>query len=467
MIMKAIRAIALTLTAFCAATAPAQAPADPSFEKARTILTDAGAWRGKISLGPMKIPVVFHFSAGADGTVDCTLDSPSQGAMGIPASLTRLTADSLTVECSAIGAVYAARIAPATISGRLSQRGVALPLVLRPDTPLADRRPQTPRPPFPYTTLDTTFVSADGTRLAATLTLPLTPSSARMPAVVMVTGSGPQNRDEELFDHRPFAVIADALARKGIASLRYDDRGTGRSTGDFAAATITDFAADARAAVAVLRTVPCIGPAGVLGHSEGGTVALMLAADSVPDFIVSIAGMAVSGKETILRQNRHALELSGLPEPSKAAGMKLIERLFDIIVGQHRAGVSGPVDVDSLAAAMRLDVPGPVMESVRAAMRHRSAALDAMLAVDASEFMGRIKCPVLAINGDSDRQVDAASNIAAIRRCIPAARTRILPGLNHMMQHCTTGEPAEYGEISETFAPEALDAITDFITSLR
>ena len=183
--------------------------------------------------------------------------------------------------------------------------------------------------PLPQHELDK-CLAADSVLLAGTLTFPegYTPRrAAATPVVVMVTGSGLQNRDEEVFGHRPFAVIADALARKGIASLRYDDRGTGRSAGDFAAATIADFAVDARAAVAVLRTLPCIGPAGVLGHSEGGTVALMLAADGVPDFIVSIAGMAVSGKETILRQNRHALELSGLPEPSKAAGMKFIERL--------------------------------------------------------------------------------------------------------------------------------------------
>ena len=177
-----------------------------------------GSWRGTLNLGQMKVPLVFNFSETATGETQCTMDSPSQGAKGIATEVVLCTADSLSLTCNAIGVSYTGRISAGSINGRFSQRGYVFPLDLTPDSPAEERRPQTPRPPFPYNVIDTTFTAPDGAVMSATLTLPSTPDSRKIPAVVMVTGSGPQNRDEEYFDHKPFAVIADFLARNGIAS---------------------------------------------------------------------------------------------------------------------------------------------------------------------------------------------------------------------------------------------------------
>lgn len=424
-----------------------------------------GAWRGEISVGQFRIPLVFNFTETSPDSVGCTIDSPSQGAKGIPATVTRCSGDSITVECRMIGATYTAGVTTDSICGTFTQRGIKLPLILRPEEALSARRPQTPAAPFPYFTTDTTFVSADGTRLAATLTIPATTSSSRIPAVVMVSGSGPQNRDEELFDHKPFAVIADFLARKGIASLRYDDRGTGASTGDFSRATIKDFKEDARSGVEFLRAKPVFDRIGVLGHSEGGTIALMLASKEVPDFIISLAGMAVSGKETLLRQNIRGLDRAGITGEARSNSLRLLERVFDLLIEQNLAGVRQEIDIDSLARAMNLSVPAPVAASLKSAQKTRNPEVESLLTLDPSQFMSGIACPVLAINGDRDTQVDAASNIGAINRSIPQADTRIMPGLNHLMQHCVTGEVSEYGEIRETISPEVLEAIAGFIIS--
>lgn len=281
------------------------------------------------------------------------MDSPSQGAKGIATEVVLCTADSVSLTCNAIGASYTGKISAGSINGRFRQRGYEFPLDLTPDRPAEERRPQTPKPPFPYSVIDTSFTAPDGAVMSATLTLPHTLSGKKVPAVVMVTYSGPQNRDEEYCDHKPFAVIADFLARNGIASLRYDDRGTGKSTGDFLTSTTFTFRDDAVSGIDFLRSLDCIGKTGVLGHSEGGTIAFMAGAEDKADFIVSLAGMAVSGKETMMRQNEHALDKSGLSDVDKVNSLKIIGIVFDTIARQVRDGVSSPIDIDSLVAWQR------------------------------------------------------------------------------------------------------------------
>lgn len=426
-----------------------------------------GAWRGDLSIGPSKLPIVFNFQHKDGALPGCTLDSPAQGAKGIPAEVTVCTADSVAVECRSIGARFTGRISGDSITGAFSQRGFSFPLVLTAEEPLSKRRPQTPSGPFPYSVKDTVFESADGTRLAGTLVLPADVSAGAVPAVVMVSGSGPQNRDEELFEHRPFAVIADYLGRNGIASFRYDDRGTGLSEGDFVKSDIYNFKDDARGAVDFLRTVPGLGRIGVLGHSEGGTIAFMLGADSVADFVVSLAGVAVTGKEVLMAQNIRSLEKAGITGQDKALSEKLLDSLFDIYIGQYRSGSVRPVDIDSLAKAVAPGVPAAIVASAEASQKVRMPSLDALLALDPAQYMGSVSCPVLALNGDRDTQVNAADNIAAIRRYIPHASTVIEPGLNHLMQHCQTGDVSEYGTIRETIAPEVLDTVATFISSQK
>ena len=422
-----------------------------------------GPWRGKLSVGIMKIPLVFNFTESDNGETGCSIDSPSQGATALPATVTLCTSDSIVLECRPIGALFRGRISDGRISGRFSQNGVSFPLTLKSDDNAQASRPQTPRPPFPYTTADTTFTAPDGAVLSATITLPKQYGDKKVPAVVLITGSGPQNREEELFGHKPFAVIADYLARNGVASLRYDDRGTGKSTGDFRSGTTYTFKDDAKSAVELMRSLPGIGKVGVLGHSEGGTIAFMLGGERLTDFIISLAGMAVSGKETLLMQNSRSLDKSGVTGSEKENTLLLLSSLFDIMAEQSRKGITEPVDVDSLAMAGGHEIPPAAMASLKSSQKNRTAWLDTFLAINPDRALSRIKCPVLAINGDKDTQVDAESNLAAIAKRVRMAQTVKMPSLDHLMQHAATGEVVEYGEIRETISPEVLQMILDFI----
>ncbi len=421
-----------------------------------------GAWSGRLSLGIQKLPLVFNFSESADGTTECAIDSPAQNATGIPAKVTRCTADSVVVDCPSIGASFAGRISNGKISGQFTQRGIALPLKLTPAAPAEDTRPQTPRPPYPYQVVDTSLTAPDGAVMSATLTLPAH-AGKRVPAVVMVTGSGPQNRDEEIFGHKPFAVIADYLARNGVASLRYDDRGTGKSGGDFASSTTHTFKADAESAADFLRRYPGIGKVGVLGHSEGGTIALMLGSGKRADFIITLAGMAVSGKATLLDQNSRQLDKSGIKGAEKESTLEALALFFDEIASQARKGVSEPIDIDSLTAARGINVPRAMAGQLAAAQKQRTPWFDTFLTLDPEATLGKIKCPVLAINGDKDTQVDAEANLAAIKRMARHPEIHRPEGLNHLMQHAETGDAAEYAKIRETMAPEVLEIILGFI----
>ena len=350
----------------------------------------SGSWRGELDLGHMKLPLVFNFSETASGEKQCTLDSPSQGAKGIPTEVILFTADSISLTCNAIGASYTGKISTGVIEGRFKQRGFEFPLDLTPDSPIEERRPQTPKPPFPYSVIDTTFTAPDGAVMGATLTLPLNAQSRKMPAVVMVTGSGPQNRDEELIDHKPFAVIADCLARNGIASLRYDDRGTGKSTGDFITSSTFTFKDDAISGIKFLRSVACIGNVGVLGHSEGGTIAFMIGAEDKADFLISLAGMAISGKETMMRHNKHSFDILKLPDAAKANSMKLIELVFDTIAEQVQNGASSLIDIDALAANNNLEVPQLVAQSLKMSQQTRGPWFDTFLTLHPREYMEKV-----------------------------------------------------------------------------
>lgn len=419
-----------------------------------------GSWRGELSLGPAKLPLVFHFTT-VDGVTTATVDSPNQGVKGLASEVVYCSIDSVAVDIPSIGAALRGHIDDDSISATFSQRGFILPITLTPELSLVERRPQTPVPPFPYTMVDTTFTAPDGVVLAATLTLPES-ASADTPVVVMVTGSGPQNRDEELFEHRPFAVIADRLARAGIASLRYDDRGTAKSGGDFASSTTMTFKDDAASALDFARSFAPAAKVGILGHSEGGTIALLLAAEGKSDFVVSLAGMTAGGKETLIEQNRRALDKAGITGTQVADALRLLDAAFNHIV----SGAEGRFDADAYVAANNLEVPAPVVASVRANAQTDSPYLRGMLSLRPADVLASVHCPVLAVNGSLDTQVSARPNLALVRELVSNARVKEYPGLNHLLQHAVTGDVAEYGTITETIAPEVLDDICDFIIAL-
>ena len=424
----------------------------------------SGSWRGNLSMGSLSIPLVLNFSESESGDTKCTLDSPQQNVKGMPMTVNYISADSVAVSSSIIGAVFSGHIEQQRISGEFKQRGYTLSLNLTPEEPLTVRRPQTPQPPFPYTSVDTTFVSTDDTELAGTIVLPEN-FSETTPIVVMVTGSGPQNRDEEIFEHKPFAVLADALARAGIASLRYDDRGVNKSDGFFEDATIDVLKNDAESALHFARKLTG-GKAGILGHSEGGSIALLLAADKKPDFIISLAGVATSGKETMLEQNRHLMEVLNMGEVETSQSMPLIEAVFDEIEIQVRHNDESEIDVVAMADSLGLEVPEIVMSSLVRYLSQRNVTFDQLVVLDVRSRLGGVKCPVLALNGTLDKQVNAESNLSAIEENIPSAEVHKLDGLNHLLQHAESGEMSEYADIRETISPEAIELIIQFIKKL-
>ena len=413
-----------------------------------TSYAQEGAWKGELNIQGTKLPLVFHFSADK-----CTMDSPSQGATGIIAEKTLAPDSTLQIKVPAIGATFAGKKEGKAIIGSFTQNGFSLPLTLTPST-LKVNRPQTPPPPFPYKEEQVSFTN-DGFTFGGTLTLPAN-CDKKTPVVLMVTGSGLQNRDEELFDHKPFAVIADALARQGIASLRYDDRGYGVEGYQMDQFTTADFKRDAEAALKLLRKRFC--KVGVLGHSEGGTIALMMAAEGKPDFIISLAGMAVSAKETLIAQNRKSMEMLGLPQETLDSYCATIQKLLD--------GMAAGKKLEELNLS---DVPQelkPVlMQSVK---QCETPYFRYLLNLDVRKELGKIKCPVLALNGTKDWQVECAANLQALATGLTHSphKTQAFDGLNHLFQHCNTGNIVEYQQIEETIAPEVISTIVSWLKTI-
>lgn len=407
-----------------------------------------GAWNGELDVMGTKLPLVFNFT-----TNGCTMDSPSQNAKGIPAEKTVTDDGTIKVKVGMIGATFEGKMTDGEIKGTFTQNGFPLPLTLKPGK-ITVKRPQTPVPPFPYKEESVSFTNA-GYTFNGTLTLPENYTN-ETPVVLMVTGSGQQNRDEELFEHKPFAVIADALARQGIASLRYDDRGWGDARSvKFMNFTVEDFCEDAAAALPLLRKR--FSKVGVLGHSEGGTIALILAAEGKADFIVSLAGMAISGKETLVMQNRQAMSAIGLSKETVDTYCNSISKALDEIASGKKAS---EINIDGMPEALKPITIKSLQQADTPYIRH-------FLNIDVSELLSKIKCPVLALNGTKDTQVDCTANTIQLEKGLTNCKHTIkkVDGVNHLFQHCTTGNVVEYQQIEETIAPEVLQTITGWINS--
>lgn len=427
--MKALRTLTSVVFAMMAFAANAQ----------------EGTWNGELNVMGNKVPLVFNFS-----TNGCTIDSPSQGVNGIQAEKTVKDDGTISVKVGMIGATFEGKMTDGEIKGTYVQNGFPLPLTLKPGK-LVVKRPQTPVPPFPYKEESVSFTNAQYT-FNGTLTLPEN-YSKNTPVVLMVTGSGQQNRDEELFIHKPFAVIADALARQGIASLRYDDRGWGDKSVNFADFTTDDFRQDAAAAIPLLRKR--FNKVGILGHSEGGTIAMMLAAEGKADFIVSLAGMAISGKETLIMQNRQAMSAIGLPKETVDSYCNSISKALDEIASGKKAN---EININDVPQALK-----PI--TIKALQQADTPYIRHFLTVDVGKLLPKIKCPVLALNGTKDTQVDCDANTTRIEKGLADCKHSIkkIDGVNHMFQHCNTGIVTEYQQIEETISPEVLQEVAKWI----
>lgn len=459
-------------------------PGHPAEPRERPADGLSGTWSGTLQVGPQELPLVFAFAAAPGGHFTGTLTSLAQSPRPIPFTTIRLRGRDLRASVDAIGGVFTGKIASGgtAIRGEWSQGGLSLLLDLAflPDgAPAGPARPQTPRPPLPYVSETVSFPNpAGGHHLSGTLTRPKE-GGAPVPAVVLISGSGPQDRDETLFGHKPFAVLADHLSREGIAVLRCDDRGTGASGGVFEHATTLDFAADAGAALAFLRTRKEIDPVriGLIGHSEGGLIAPMVAAERPGEvaFLVLLAAPGLRGDETLLSQNRALLTAAGL-EPEL---VDLVEALSRSLFAALTQPDPDPAKVQALAETFQAEWKKLSPEDARAlgeigpGLEKQIQILQTpwfarSLVLDPADSLRRITVPVLALNGSLDLQVLPGPHLAAIRRSLAEAENRsvaaeVLPGLNHLFQPARTGLPSEYWRLETTFEPSVLRRISDWI----
>jgi len=427
-----------------------------------------GAWLGSLDTGAGKLRVVFRIMNTNEG-LKATLDSPDQGVKGLDASAVKRDGASLRIEVDNIGGVFAGKISAdgSSIEGQWTQGLGPLPLVLKPlksEAELEVKRPQNPVRPYPYHEEDVSYENkVQGVTLAATLTIPQ--GKGPFPAVVLITGSGPQDRDESLLGHKPFLILSDYLTRHGIAVLRADDRGVGKSTGVFSQATTADFATDTEAGLAYLKTRSEIDPhkIGLIGHSEGGVIAPMVAArnqDVV--FIVMMAGTGVPGDQVIVAQGE-AIDIANGKKPDDAAKRAAMQReIVHLIETENDQAV--------LEKEIREKMAGQGTEAQigMEIKQFRSVWFRYFLAYDPATALRRVTCPVLALNGSLDKQVLPDQNLPAIRKALEEAGNKHfeideLPGLNHLFQTAKTGSPAEYAQIEETMSPVALEKMAGWI----
>ena len=383
-----------------------------------------GDWMGKLNLGPQSLTIVLHVNCNAQGEVECILDSPDQGAKGIAVETDYCSSDSISVSLASLALSFQGKLKGDEIVGTFTQ-GLSFSLILKRGEEKLNR-PQNPVAPYPYKTEEVAFKNvADGATLVGTLSYPIGYKKGQTPVVLMVTGSGQENRDEEIFDHKPFLVIADYLARHGVATLRYDDRGFGKSTGgDVGHATTLDFMRDAASGVDFLRTSKQFGKVGILGHSEGGSIAFMLGAKGKVDFVISMAGIGVKGDTALTAQANKIFELTG--------------QSMRFSTHQYRMN----------------------------AIIKRSPWLNFFIDYNPSADISKTLCPVMAINGSRDVQVISSLNLAGIKAHLKPNPKNIIkeyPSLNHLFQHCKTGNVSEYRMIEETISPEVLEDIVRFI----
>jgi pimeloyl-ACP methyl ester carboxylesterase len=465
MILSTVIALAVALPVTCGAveTGPDAKPAL------------AGVWQATLKVQAIELRVVLHVTPDGDG-YKATLDSPDQGAKGIPVDRLALTDDTVKLELKSIEASFEGKLSDDKhkIEGKWTQAGT-LPLDFkRLDKEPDYSRPQEPKKPYPYVEEEVKYKNdTDGVTLAGTLTYLASDTPA--PAVLLISGSGPQDRNETVMGHKPFWVLADYLTRRGILVLRVDDRGVGGSTGNTMSSTTADMAGDALAGVAYLnsRTEVNSQRIGLLGHSEGGLVAPLAASlsDDVA-FIVMLAGTGVTGEEIIYRQGELIARAQGADDLALAASRHAQERMMQEIK-ESADSASAEKLVREIANEELLKGAGEENQAAKAAVESQlklglSPWFRYFLTYDPRPALRNVKCPTLVLNGEKDLQVDPKQNLPTIEVALKEGgnsdfQVRELAGLNHLFQHCQTGSPTEYTKIDETFSPEALDLIGDWI----
>lgn len=440
-----------------------------------------GLWLGNLEVpGGKELRILFNISTKSDDSIIATMDSLDEGAKGIPVDKVTYNDGKLTLEVKSIGGVFEGNLNKdgKIIEGEWKQSELVLRLVLNHIDKVPDlRREQEPVKPYPYTEEEVVYENKGaGIKLAGTLTLPK--SGEPFPAVLLITGSGPQNRNEEIVGHRPFLVLSDYLTRQGIAVLRVDDRGVGKSTGNFSQATTEDFVEDVSAAVEYLKSRKEIDPKriGLIGHSEGGLIAPLVAVKSNDvSFIVLMAGPGLTGEEILYLQSALISRAEGASNVTVARNEALMKKMFSIIKEEQ----NNTIAEGKIRKLLKAEIANMSKEEENYS-DYSEDNIDAQIQVVLSPWMRffltydprptlmKVKCPVLAINGEKDLQVPSEENLHAIEEALKAGGNKDytikeMPGLNHLFQTAHTGSPTEYAKLEETISPAALKFIGDWV----
>lgn len=438
----------------------------------------SGSWQGILEIQGTNLEIVFHIEKQANNFVS-TMDSPTQGAFGIATTKTSFDNDKLQIIVSNLGIFYQATLKSDSLFGTFNQNGMPFPLTLVRTEKKTQLRPQEPKEPYPYKVEEVAFTNLkEKIDLSATLTLPK--EKEKSPAVVLIAGSGPNDRDETVFGHKPFWVLADYLTRNGIAVLRFDKRGTGESGGEYFTATTQDFADDAEAALNYLKKRREIDTSnlGLIGHSEGGIIAPIIAArNNDVKFIVLMAGLGVSGAELSLAQNQFAFNKTSISEREKEDLDKILRSIYESVtnwseyVGSNEERDTLKKELGVLWENLPQEIQPQVKKDVfveKTTSNIASPWFRSFLKTDPLVYLEKVSIPVLAINGENDTQVEYQTNLNKIEAALKKANNKhytvkSYPQLNHLFQESTTGELDEYGKIEQTISPEVLSDITNWI----
>ncbi|MEA3495565.1 MAG: alpha/beta fold hydrolase [Bacteroidota bacterium] len=442
-----------------------------------------GIWQGKLNINGVELRLIFHISESESGELSATLDSPDQGAKDIPLDKVVYENKKIKITSAAMLATYTGTVDTDSlkITGTWEQSTMELPLNLEKIDEIPKlNRPQEPKPPYQYFEEEVKFINEkDNITLAGTLTYPK--EGNNFIAVVLISGSGAQNRDEELFEHKPFKVIADYLTLKGIAVLRFDDRGAGKSGGSFSGSTTEDFANDVEAAVDYLNTMDFIdkNKIGLIGHSEGGVIAPLLASRSDKiDFIVMMAGLGTKGNTLLIDQTKLILEKSGMEEKFVNDIVEINSGLYEIVLqGYDNEKAEKEIrefykTISKKYSSDEKTNRGLNEQNIDATIKQLlSPWFKYFLAYNPETVLSKVKCPILAINGTNDLQVPADKNLEGIKSAVEKGGNKNLTikkfeGLNHLFQTSESGLPSEYGKIEETISVGVLEYLGEWIGEL-
>jgi pimeloyl-ACP methyl ester carboxylesterase len=444
-----------------------------SYKPKDAVFPVEGIWQSGLETHGMWLRLQLHVSHDTERNLIGALDSLDQGVSGLPATRFSLNENDFHFEVPVVTGKFDGKFDAAknSIKGHWSQTGAEADLEFkRSDQPLALRRSQTPTEPHPYNQENVTFANAaSGVQLAGTITLPKGPGP--FPVAVLIAGSGPEDRNESLAEHKPFLVLADDLTRKEIAVLRYDKRGIGASTGSADNSTTLDFASDTQSAIAYLKLRKDIDPKriGLIGHSEGAMIAPYVATHTADvAWLVLLAPPATNGEATLINQSRMIGEVGGLSGPQLLASLTFDREAYAIARKEKNPSVIAE-KIGALVKESGMDAalpPGTLETQLRMLT---SPWFRFFLDYDPLPVLQVLKTPTLALYGQKDLQVPPKFNLDSLKKALEEAgnkdfEVRELPDLNHQFQHAYSGSPAEYGAIEETFSPEALQIISDWIT---